>query len=87
MMMNPFLAGANMMAAAVIGVFFWKHHRRTRERLFGYFAVAFLLLGIERVCLMLVFDNPRSALYLIRLAAFLLILFAIWDKNRQDGKR
>jgi hypothetical protein len=85
-MLNTFLAGAIMLASAVIAMLFWECRKRTRDRLFGYFAVAFILLGLERVGAEFFSDNPHSLLYIIRLIAFVLILFAILDKNRSERK-
>jgi len=83
-MLNQFLNGAIMMGFLIAGLFFLRFHRRTRERLFAMFAAAFFVLSIERV--VLAFVNPqaefRPYVYLIRLAAFLLIFLAIVDKNR-----
>jgi hypothetical protein len=83
-MLNQFLHGAAMMGFLTIGLFFLRFHRRTRERLFAIFASAFFVLALERVVLSVV--NPeaeiRPYVYLIRLAAFLLIIIAIVDKNR-----
>jgi hypothetical protein len=49
------------------------------------FAVAFFLLGMNQALVSLT-DMPieeRSPLYLLRLAAFSLIIFSIWRKNRE----
>ena len=83
--LKHFLSGANMLASLVVALFFWRFLRQTRDRFFGYFAVAFLLMAMERLVIeFLPEDNPRSLVYLIRLAAFLLILYAILEKNRQQ---
>ncbi len=75
-----------MVSAWAISVFFLRFWRKTRDRLFGYFAVSFLLLGIERVSILVTEGEARSLVYLIRLGAFLLIIFAIIDKNRRGAK-
>jgi hypothetical protein len=85
-MLEPFLSGAIALASMVTAMLFWECRTRTRERLFGFFAVAFLLMGIERICTEFISDNPDSVFYLIRLFAFLLILYAILDKNRTETK-
>lgn len=82
MMLEQFFAGAIMLASIVIAMQFWQCRNRTRDRLFGFFAVAFLLLGLERVSIEFLPDNPRSMLYVFRLLAFVLIVYAILDKNR-----
>ena len=79
-----FLSGAVTMGFAIAGLFFLRFWKRTRDALFLTFAIAFSLLGLVQALLALT-DFPveeRSLFYLIRLAAFLLILSAIWFKNR-----
>ena len=81
------MAGAIVMGYAVCGLFFLRFWRRTGDRLFLVFALAFWLLGLQRLAL--AFTEPveesRTGLYLVRLFAFLLILWAIIDKNRAGG--
>ena len=80
-----FLSGAITMGFAVAGFFFLRFWKRTREGLFLAFAAAFWLLGLAQALLTLT-DIPveeRSWLFLIRLAAFSLILLSIWSKNRR----
>jgi hypothetical protein len=86
-MLNTFLGGAIVLGSWAIALFFFRFQKATRDRLFGFFAAAFLLLGLERVGLEFMSGEPQSLLYLIRLLAFLLILLAIWDKNRTESKR
>ena len=83
-MIETFLSGAIVLAALVVSRLFWQFRRKTGERLFGFFAVAFLLLGVERFCVEFISNNPHSLLYFIRLFAFLVILYAIMDKNRVE---
>jgi uncharacterized membrane protein YeiB len=82
------MAGAIVMGYAVCGLFFLRFWRRTGDRLFLVFALAFWLLGLQRLAL--AFTEPveesRTGLYLVRLFAFLLILWGIIDKNRSGGK-
>lgn len=80
-----FFSGGLVMGFAVAGLFFLRFWKRTRDNLFITFAVAFWLLGLVQALLALT-DFPieeRSHFYLIRLAAFVLILGAIWYKNRK----
>lgn len=68
----------------IAGLFFLRFWTRTRDNLFVTFAIAFVLLGLNQALVSLT-DMPieeRSPLYLLRLAAFSLIIFAIWRKNR-----
>jgi uncharacterized membrane protein len=79
-----FLAGAAVLGFFVCSLFFLRFWRRTRDELFLAFSLAFALLGIGQtvVALSRIPAEEKGALYLIRLAAFLLILFAIYRKNR-----
>ncbi len=82
-MWNPFLSGAVVMGFAVAGLFFLKFWKRTHDGLFLAFTLAFWLLGLAQG-LLTFSDMPveeRTWLYLLRLAAFVLILIAIWRKN------
>jgi hypothetical protein len=82
--MQAFLYGALASTAAVAGLFFFRFWRTSAERLFLAFALAFWMLSLQwtGVGLLGVEDESRHFLYLLRLAAFVLILFAVWDKNR-----
>ena len=80
-----FLSGAITSGFLVAGLYFLRSWKRTREGLFLAFAAAFWLLGLAQALLTFA-DIPveeRSGLYLVRLAAFALILVAIWNKNRR----
>lgn len=84
-MLFDFLSGAITMGFLVAGLFFLRFWKRTHEGLFIAFAIAFWLLGLVQS--LLAFTNipveERSWLYLLRLAAFLIILVSIWRKNRR----
>jgi hypothetical protein len=57
--------------------------------LFLLFSLAFWALAASRVTITAVGDTDEAAvyLYLVRLLAFVLIIVAIADKNRQSGHR
>lgn len=80
-----FLSGVITMGFLVAGLFFLRFWKRTGDSLFLAFALAFWLLGLTQALLALadVLVEERSWLYLIRLAAFSLILLSIWTKNRR----
>ena len=80
------VAGALSAGYAVAALFFARFWRDTRDRLFGFFAVAFAILAVQRVALALAADQRglSTTLYGLRLLAFLLILYAIVDKNRSE---
>ncbi len=78
-----FMLGGLVMGCFVAGLFFLRFWRKTRDRLFAIFAVAFSLLGAN--WLLLAFteqDEINTWYYAVRLVAFVLILYAIIDKNR-----
>jgi hypothetical protein len=83
------ISGAIFMGYAVAGLFFFRFWHDTRDRLFAIFGAAFWILGLQRLTLVLTRDmlETQTGLYLVRLAAFLLILFAIIDKNRKRNSR
>ena len=85
--MNDLLSGAIVMGCVIVGVSFLRFWAQARDRLFAYFAVAFWLLGINYLLLALTERSyeARPYIYLIRLAAFLLIAVAVVQKNRGDG--
>lgn len=84
MTLYDFLSGTVAMGFAACALFFLRFWKRTREGLFLAFSVAFLLFGLAQTILALgnIPTEERGSIYLIRLAAFLLILLAIYRKNR-----
>lgn len=80
-LLSGFLAALSFVAA--LG--FRRFAKRSGDRFFNYFTAAFLLLGINGVALGLAKPNADGSLplYGLRLAAFSVILVAIWDKNRR----
>ena len=85
MMLLKFLGGARTFGFLVAGLFFLRFWKRTHDGLFVAFALAFWLLGLTQALLTLsnIPVEERSWLYLLRLAAFALILVSIWFKNRR----
>lgn len=80
-----FLTGGTATACLAIGLYFLRFWRRTDDRFFLMFALAFWVFAANRLALIVIGDENESArtvVYVIRLAAFLLILAAIADKNR-----
>jgi len=82
-MLIPFLSGVVVAGFVVAGLFFLRFWKKTRDGLFAAFAVSFWLLGLTQALLAFssVPAEERSSLYLIRLAAFVLLIVAIWRKN------
>lgn len=87
MTLYEFLAGAVSFGFFICSLFFLRYWRRSRDELFLTFAIAFALLGTGQAILALanIPTEERGSIYLLRLAAFLLILFAIYRKNRASG--
>jgi hypothetical protein len=80
-----FLNGAATAGALVCALLFARFWAKTADRLFLIFGISFGLQGTERIAFLCLFGSRAeagAAFYLIRLAAFLLILVGIWDKNR-----
>jgi uncharacterized membrane protein YoaK (UPF0700 family) len=82
-----FLSGAVSFGFLICGLFFLRFWRRTRDELFIAFALAFALLGIVQATLALanIPTEERAPIYLFRLLAFVIILFAIFRKNRASA--
>jgi uncharacterized protein DUF5985 len=82
--MVNFLSGMASAGSLGVGLAFLRLWRDTRDRFFAYFGVAFWVLALN--WFVLVWGAPteehRHYFYLFRLAAFLLIIVAILDKNR-----
>jgi len=81
--MAAFTAGALTLGWLAIGVFFLKFWRRTGDGLFLAFAVAFALVAVNQAVPVLfgVPSDHQGYIYLLRLAAFLLIILAVLRKN------
>lgn len=84
--LNSFLTGACAMASSVAALFFLRFWRASHDRLFLYFALAFLGLTLNwvGVSVFAPAEETRHWLYVFRLVAFLLIVVAIVDKNRSS---
>jgi hypothetical protein len=79
------LQAVSATAAFINGVFFFRFWRESRDRLFWLFGAAFWLLALSWA-LLSVFSptgESRPYVYAIRLVAFLLIITAIIQKNRE----
>jgi hypothetical protein len=75
------ISGALLMGYAIAALFFLRYWRDTHDSLFAYFSAAFLLLAVGRVGLSVA--EPHQLLYVLRLAAFVLIIVAIVMRNRR----
>jgi len=87
--MVAFNGGATGLECLIAGLFFLRFWRRTGEGLFLAFAIAFWLLGANAI-LPTLLGRPaqlHGEVYLLRLAAFLLIILAIVGKNLKGRRR
>ena len=82
---NNTLSGAILLGFWVAGLFFFRFWKITRDRLFSIFALAFWVMGCERLILTIMSPENefRPYIYLLRLLAFTLLAAAIIDKNRK----
>jgi hypothetical protein len=85
--MTEFVLGATAMGCLAAAVFFLRFWRDTHDRFFGLFALAFTAFAGNRIVLVAMdeADENRPLAYLVRLAAFVVILIAIIDKNRRPA--
>ena len=79
-----FLAGAVTFGFLLLALYFLRFWRHTGDLLFAAFAGAFALLGLNQALLAIanISAEERSWVYVLRIAAFALILVAIALKNR-----
>jgi hypothetical protein len=86
-MTRPFLLGMLCLGCALIGLYFLRYWRNSRDPLFAWFSVAFVAMALNwlGVALMDPESEIRHTVYLLRLAAFVLIIAGIVNKNRRSG--
>lgn len=84
--MIEFLSGVTSAGALGVGLFFLRLWRDTRDRFFALFGLSFWVMSLNWFLLNWVEPSSehRHYFYLLRLAAFLLIIVAIMDKNRKQ---
>ena len=82
--MRDFIDGATMLADLAVALFFLRFWRQTRDRLLLIFSIAFTVFAANRIMFASLDETGEggTALYVVRLVAFLLIIAAIVDKNR-----
>jgi hypothetical protein len=81
--MATFLRGATAMGCAAAALVFLRFYRQSIDRFFLFFSLAFVILAIDYAVLGLVSVATEWRVYVFtfRLAAFVLILLAIGQKN------
>jgi len=87
--MIDYLAGAVTLGYLIAGLFFLRFWRKTADRLFFAFAAAFFLLALNQLLATLLEagDERTVYAYALRVLGFLLILWAIIEKNVQQRRR
>lgn len=78
------LSGVIIAGNLVAALLFLRLWRDTRDRLFVSFSIAFALFAVQRLLLALTTETVEDAapLYVVRLLGFLVLIWAIVDKNR-----
>lgn len=82
-MIKGFLVGVIATSSIMAGIFFLKFWKRTRDFLFLAFAIAFIIEGLDRACVITLArrNEGNPWIYLVHLLAAGLLLFAILKKN------
>lgn len=86
MIEKSFIYGAVFLGFITISLFFFRFWQKSNDRFFAIFSASFFLLAVESfLTAMLKPDlETRTIIYLLRLMAFIFIIGAIIDKNRQS---
>ncbi len=81
--MIQFLAGAVTFAYVLAGVYFLRFWRKTADRLFLSFALAFGLMALNQIAASLLgpADERVGYAYILRVLGYAVILLAIVEKN------
>ena len=84
--MTLFFYGTLASASLTVALFFMRFYASSRDRLFLFFALAFVAFCANWVGLAIARPDVESRhyLYLARLVAFALIIVGIVDKNRRE---
>ena len=87
-MAAPFFQGLVAMGFAVAGLFFLRFWRRTGDFLFACFGAAFFLMALNQAIPILfrIPSEEQAGIYLLRLAAYGVIIAAILVKNVARGR-
>jgi len=84
-----YISGAVTLGYLIAALFFARFWKRTRDRLFVAFAIAFVLLALNQALAQWLgaADERVGYTYLLRVLGFVLILAAIVDKNLRRTDR
>lgn len=83
-----YIAGAATAGFVVAGAFFLRFWSRTRDPLFGAFGLSFFLLAAHQALITLanIPEEYLSSAYLLKAAAFIVLIVAIVRKNIGKGR-
>ena len=86
LVVNTYLSGMVTAGFMACGLFFARFWWRSKDILFLAFAAAFWLLALNAALVVMVTrsDENKSWLYLLRVAAYVLIAIAVIRKNAGD---
>ena len=81
-----FIAGMVTMGFVISGLFFFRFWIRTRDRLFAIFGIAFCLMAVNEIFTppSVTAQNGFYYAYLLRIAAYLLLIAGIVAKNLEQ---
>lgn len=83
---EDFVQGGTALTSLFIALFFLRYWRQSRDTLFLSFSLAFAFFSASRILLTFTqHDETRMYIYLLRFAAFGIILWAIINKNRRTS--
>ena len=87
--MIEYLSGAVTLGYVISALFFLRFWRRTSDRLFFAFAIAFALFALNQAAAQWLgaADERVGYTYVLRVAGFCFILWAIIDKNLGRRRR
>ena len=87
--MVEMLSGALLFSYFIAGIHFVRFWRRTSDKLFLHFAVAFWLFALNQIVasIPVVTDETAGYEYLLRVLGFIVILVAIVQKNFGAAER
>jgi hypothetical protein len=86
--MALFLSGMTTMGFVIASLFFFRFWRRTRDEIFVYFGASFCILAVSQAIgsLAEIPSDDRTWIYLLRFAAFTLLVVGIVVKNVKNGR-
>lgn len=85
-MIEYLIRGASVTSDVCIAIFFFRFWTEKRDALFLFFALAFSIMAVS-TCVVIVSGRAADfapVAYVLRLLAYLVIIFAIVNKNRPE---